>query len=274
MYYIYFPFVTLIACLVYFECREKKYPVWWAAVVLFAPVTTPYYMCKVRRKPDTRQFFVFLSIFTAVCLIELFLYSSYMEKNKYVNLPPVARQIIHLSEQVKLTTAKLDHALAKLDSLSKVDSRIKKIKSTMEFIQSLNLIMEENNAAINNLIVFSAENRTMLKDKTVDWVFDLQDYYNSRSVRLHLDSLQQYLVEFGALLEYTYINLYSIRDHKIEKYLKNYDEYYLRYRRAVDRHNRFNIKRIEFQDEFILTHPALKDYLPGDRQTEALKLWE
>ena len=274
MYYIYFPYVAVIAGLVYFECREKKYPVWWAAMVLFAPITTPYYMFKVRKRPDNRQFLVFLTTFTVVCLIEIFMYSKYMEKNKYNNLPPVARQIIQLSEQVKITTAKLDSSLSKLNSLSKVDSRIKKIKSTMEFIQSLTPIMEENNAAINRLITFSAENRTMFKDKELDWVFLLQDYYNNRNVRLHLNSLKQYLVEFGALLEYTYINLYSIRDHKIEKHLKNYDEYYLRYRRAVDTHNRFNMKRIQFQNKFLVTHPDLKPYLPDDRQTEAFKLWE
>ena len=55
---------------------------------------------------------------------------------------------------------------------------------------------------------------------------------------------------------------------------KNYDEYYLRYRRAVDSHNRFNVKRIDFQNSFLKKHPEIKPYLPGERQTETFRLWE
>ena len=56
--------------------------------------------------------------------------------------------------------------------------------------------------------------------------------------------------------------------------LKNYDEYYLRYRRAVDSHNRLNVNRIVFQNAFLLKYPDIKPYLPGKRQTDTFRVWE
>jgi len=75
-------------------------------------------------------------------------------------------------------------------------------------------------------------------------------------------------------LKYTHVNFYNITEYKTREHLKNYDEYYLRYRRAVDAHNRFNVKRIEFQNSFLKKHPDIKPYLPGERQTETFRLWE
>ena len=66
----------------------------------------------------------------------------------------------------------------------------------------------------------------------------------------------------------------NITEFKDTETLKNYDEYYLRYRRAVDSHNRFNVKRIEFQNQFLIKYPEIKAYLPGERQTETFRLWE
>jgi len=91
---------------------------------------------------------------------------------------------------------------------------------------------------------------------------------------VHYKSLEAYLDNFEALLTYSYTNFYNIKDAKSKGHLKNYDEYYLRYRRAVDAHNRFNVKRIEFQNEFLHKYPSIKPYLPGKRQTETFMLWE
>jgi hypothetical protein len=85
--------------------------------------------------------------------------------------------------------------------------------------------------------------------------------------------LKKYLDSFEALLKYTYINFYKIKDLKIQENLNNYDEYYLKYRRDVDSHNRFNVKRINFQNAFLKKYPEVKPYLPSKRQTEAFKLW-
>lgn len=274
MFYIYFPYVVILAAFIYFECYTKKYPQWWAAMVLCAPVTTPYFIYRIRKQSGMMVIIIFLVTFSAVCFTEWFLYIRYMEKNKYVHLPPAARQIVFLSEQVKNSTLAMDNALVKLEHLSKVEARIHEIKRTMEFIKELRVLISKNQAAVHQLVKFTTDNKNIFKGKKFDWIYHIQKYYNNRNVVQHYKSLEKYLREFEALLQYTYVNFYNIRDHKIEKNLKNYDEFYLRYRGAVDSHNRFNVRRIEFQNRFLKKYPDVREYLPGERQTETFRLWD
>jgi hypothetical protein len=274
VFYVYFPYAAAVAALIFFECHKKNFPAWWAGMVLCAPVTTPYFIYKIRRRAGMMLIIIFVSTFSAVCFTEWFLYVRYMEKNRYAHLSPLARQIIYLSEEVKKSTVQLDSALVKLENLSKVEARINEIKKTLQFIKELRIIMVKNQTAIHQLVKLTLENQSMFKSHEFEWIFNIQRYYNNRNVVQHYNSLKKYLNEFEALLEYTYINFYNIRDHKIEKHLRNYDEYYLRYRGAVDSHNRFNVRRIEFQNDFLKKYPEIKDYLPGERQTETFKLWQ
>ena len=274
MFYIYFLYVAVLASLIFFEAYQRNHPRWWAAMVFFAPVTTPYFIFKSRQQSGIMLIFIFLATFSGACFSEWFLFTRYMDKNRYAHLPPVARQIIHLSERVKTSTLNLDKALIRLENLSKVESRIHEIKKTIDFIKELRVIMAKNQASITRLVKFTADNKAMFQGRELQWVFNIQKFYNNRNVVQHYKSLKKYLEEFEALLEYTYINFYNIRDHKIEKHLRNYDEFYLRYRGAVDSHNRFNVKRINFQNDFLLKYPEVKEYLPGERQTETFKLWE
>jgi len=274
VFYIYFPFAAILASLMLFECHTKNHPRWWALMVFFAPVTTPYFIYKARRKTGMILIIIFLSTFSAACFSEWFLYIRYMEKNKYAHLPPVARQIVYFSNELKMSTIQLDKAIVKLEGLSKVEARIKEIKKTIDFIRDLRKVMLKNQADVHKLIKFTTDNQAMFKGKDFDWVFNIQKFYNNINVVRHYKYLKKYLVEFEALLSYTYVNFYSIRDHKTEKHLKNYDEYYLRYRGAVDSHNRFNVSRIEFQNAFLKKYPEIKPYLPGERQTDTFKLWD
>ncbi len=274
MFYIYFPYVAVLASFILYECYTKNLPRWWAAMVLCAPVTTPYFIYKIRKQSGMIVIIIFLATFSIACFSEWFLYIRYMEKNKYAHLPPAARQIVHLSERVKTSTLVLDAALVKLENLSKVEARINEIKKTIDFIKELRILMVKNQSAIHQLVKYTTDNHTIFKGKNFEWVHNIQKYYDNRTVVLHTKSLQKYLTEFESLLKYTYVNFYNIRDHKIEKHLKNYDEFYLRYRGAVDSHNRFNVSRIDFQNNFLLKYPGIKDYLPGERQTETFKLWD
>lgn len=197
-----------------------------------------------------------------------------MKKNKHLQLPPVTRQMIQLSEELKLSTEKLDNALVKLESLSKVQSRINEIKKTIEFIHQLRSIMIENQEAIKRLVKYTSDYKSFFDRKDLFWVFNIQKFYNDRNVIQHYKSLETYLDSFEDLLKYTHINFYNITEHKSKEQLNNYDEYYMRYRRAVDSHNRFNVKRINFQNSFLEKYPDVKPYLPGERQTETFKLWE
>ncbi len=274
MYYIYFPYVFILSGLMFFECHKNKYPKWWAGVVFLAPITTPYFIFKSRKTEGMILFMIFLATFTAVAASEFYLYSTMKEKNKYAHLPPITRQIIRLSDELKQTTINLDKALVTLEQISKVESRIKELKQTLEFIGTLRIIMAENQASISRLVKFTNDYKTYFAKKDLNWIYQVQLFYTNRNVLIHYKSLKTYLDNFEALLSYTHTNFYTITEAKTKEHLNNYDEYYLRYRRTVDTHNKFNVKRIEFQNDFLLKYPEIKPYLPGKRQTEAFKLWE
>ena len=256
------------------ECRKNALPHWWAAVVLFAPVTAPFFFYRSRKEESMVLIMVFLCLFSIVAGIEFYLYARYMDVNKYADLPPVTRQMIRLSEELRQSTIDLDTALIKLENLSKVESRTREIEKTIDFIGKLRIIMTQNKAAIDKLVIFAKNHKDFFEKKELFWVMDIQQFYKNYNVVQHYKSLQKYLDNFEELLRYTYTNFSYITEHKSAEHLKNYDEYYLRYRRAVDSHNRFNVKRIEFQNKYLLAHPEIKAYLPGERQTETFRLWE
>jgi len=243
-------------------------------VVFLSPVTLPYFIYKSRKAEGMVLFMIFLASFTAVAASEFYLYATMKEKNKYAHLPPITRQVIRLSDDLKQSTVNLDKALVTLELSSKVESRIQEIKQTLEFIKSLRVIMDENQAAIQRLVKFTTDYKVYFSKKDLNWVYQIQLFYTNRNVLLHYKSLKAYLDHFEALLSYAYTNFYSITEAKTREHLNNYDEYYIRYRRAVDTHNKFNVQRIEFQNDFLLKYPDIKAYLPGKRQTEAFKLWE
>lgn len=274
MYYFYFVYVAILGGLMYYECATRNHPKWWVTTVVLAPITAPYFLLKSRKESGIILLMVFMATFTGVTLAEIILYKNYVKDHKYDDLPPVTSQMIRLSEELKKSTFRLDSALIKLENLSKVESRINEIRKTIEFIGVLREIMYENQNAIERLVKHTVNHQQYFEKKDLQWVFDIQDFYHNRNVIRHYQSLEKYLDEFEDLLRYTYENFYFITDHKDTEHLKNYDEYYIRYRRAVDSHNRFNVKRIEFQNEYLKKHPKIKPYLPGERQTETFRLWD
>lgn len=258
----------------FFECSKKKHPRWWAAAVLLAPITTPYFIFKSRKSEGMVLFMIFLATFTGVSAFEFYTYAQMKEKNKYAHLPPITRQVIRLSDDLKQTTLNLDKALVTLEQVSKVESRLKELKDTIDFIGTLRIIMDENQSSIARFVKLTTDYKVYFVKKGLNWVYQIQLFYTNRNVVLHYKSLGAYLDNFEALLTYSYTNFYNIKEAKSKEHLKNYDEYYIRYRRAVDSHNRFNVQRIEFQNEFLRKYPDIKPYLPGKRQTETFKLWE
>jgi hypothetical protein len=273
LYYLYFPYAALVASAVFYESWRHKFPRWWALAVFLAPVTTPFFIFKAKRESGIILIMIFTASFAAVCAGEIFLYSSYVNKHRYSDLPPVTRQMIYLSNELKLSTLRLDKELAKLEGLSKVESRIEDIKTTIEYIHNLRKSIEENQAAIQKLLEYTAKYHNFFSDRELAWVSHIRKFYHNRIVSQHYKSLQKYLDAFEALLTYTYVNFYNITQVKDKKHLENYDAYYLRYRRAVDMHNKFNVRRIEFQNAFLKKYPDVKPYLPGERQTKAFRLW-
>ncbi len=264
----------ILAGLMSYECYTYSKPRWWIPAVFFAPVITPYFIFKSRKESGMILFMVFLTTFSAVVAAESFIYFRYVQENRYAHLPPVTRQMIRLSEELKASTTELDAALVKLENLSKVESRIKEIKTTIEFIGQIRHLMAENQNAIERLVKYTTDYQQYFQRKDLGWVFNVQRFYNNRIVVQHYSSLQTYLQNFEDLLRYTYVNFYKITDLESPEHIRNYDEYYIRYRRAVDAHNRFNVRRIEFQNAFLEQYPDIRPYLPGERQTDTFRLWE
>ena len=274
LYYLYFPYVAVLASLMLYDCHKRSQPWWWAVIVFFAPVTTPYFIFKSHKKSRLIYLMVFLITFSAMAGLEVFLYSKYMDKNRYSKESLVTRKIVQLSEELKTGTLKLDHALTELENLSKVESRIHEIKNTLEFIKQLRVMMIENQEIITQIVTLTFDHESYFLKKNLIWVLNIKDFYQNRNVIQHNRSLEKYLNAFAELLKYTYVNFYNITEYKSNEHLKNYDEYYLRYRRAVDSHNRFNVKRIDYQNQFIKKYPDVSSYLPGERQTETFNLLE
>lgn len=257
-----------------YECYKRRLPRWWPLFVLAAPITTPYFIFKARKSEGVILFMIFLTTFTAVAASEFYLYAQMKEKNKYAHLPPITRQVVRFSETLINTTQRLDKGLVALENMSKVESRINELERTIEFIGELRIIMSQNQAAIKRMVKFTSDYKSYFVKKELNWVYHIQLFYTNRNVMQHYKSLEVYLDDFDALLKYTFEDFYNITKLKSEEHLRNYDEYYIRYRRAVDSHNRLNVKRIEFQNAFLSKYPDIKPYLPGKRQTDTFKLWE
>lgn len=242
-------------------------------MVLLAPVTTPYFIFKSRKESGIIVFLIFLATFSAVGASEFILFKNYLEEDKQSGFSPLTFQIIHLSEDLKQSTLKLDNALGKLENLSKVQSKLQDIRKAIVIIEQLKPIIAENQDAVNRLEKFTKNYHQSFKGRDLEWVIHIHNFYNDRAVIQHYKSLDAYLFSFQELLEYVHENYLNITEVKSQEQLKNYDEYYIRYRRAVDSHNKFNVRRIEFQNSYLKKYPDIRPYLPGERQTDTFRLW-
>jgi hypothetical protein len=137
-----------------YDCYQQKQPRWWALAVLFAPVTTPYFIFKSRKESGVILFMVFIVTFCAVTGGEFFLYSKDMDRHSYTRQMPEIRQMIRLSDHLKTTTMKLDHELSILENLTKIQSRAPEIKSTFEFVEHLKNLLVINQEAIKQAVTY------------------------------------------------------------------------------------------------------------------------
>ena len=157
--------------------------------------------------------------------------------------------------------------------MSKVQSKLQDIRKAIVIIEQLKPMIAENQDAVNRLEKFTKNYHQSFKGRDLEWVIHIHNFYNDRAVIQHYKSLDAYLFSFQELLEYVHENYLNITEVKSQEQLKNYDEYYIRYRRAVDSHNKFNVRRIEFQNSYLKKYPDIRPYLPGERQTDTFRLW-
>ncbi|MCK5541574.1 MAG: hypothetical protein KAI40_02700 [Desulfobacterales bacterium] len=272
MFFLYFPYVFLLSLILFVEFTEKKKSKLWALIVFFAPVTAPYYIFRTKKEEGLTWIMIFLASFSVVVASEVTLYTFKKEKMKYSDQPPVIRQALRIADELQETTEKFDYAIIELEEMSRILSGLEKIDETAEYIGTVRLAGGANKATVSKLINYIGNYRSYYNKKNVQWVFLIEEYYKSDVIRRHLDSFEEYLSAFEDLLLFSYKNFYKISELENPKALRNYDAYYLQYRRAAEKFSKYNLQRTEYQNQFVQEHPKIEAYLPGVRQSDVFSI--
>lgn len=229
---------------------------------------------KLKKGKGTMWAVIFLVILSMGFGGGIFFYLFQKNKNPYDNLPPIIKQMIVLNEDVKKTTIDIYTLSEKLTGISMVTSRITDIGSAIKLIESLRQLVEKNKSAIDRLIGFIEEHADFVYRKNLAWVFAIKKFYMDPHLEENHKSRMNYLASFQTMLRYTHKNFQNIMELQSKQHMKNYDVYYLRWRRAADSHNRVNKKQIAFLTSFLEAHPEVSSFLPGPHQTGPFKLWD
>ncbi len=254
------------------ELVEKEKSKIWALIVFFAPITTPYYIYRVKKEEGITWIMLFLATFSAVIAGEVALYNYKYEKLKYSDKSPVIRQTLKTVDELKKTTKIFDASIIELEEMSRLLSGLDKIGETIDFIGEVRVAGAKNKATVSQIKNYIENYRGYFSQKDIEWVFQIEEYYKNDAVTMHLKSLDSYLNAFENLLLFAYKNFYNIAESEDPKALKNYDAYYLQYRRASEKFSKFNMRRNKYQAQFVQQHPKAKPYLPGVRQTEVFNV--
>ena len=254
------------------EFIERKKSKLWALVIFFAPVTAPYYIFRIKKEEGLTWIMIFLASFSVVVASEITLYTFKKEKLKYIDQPPVIRQVLRIADELQKTTKKFDSVIIELEEMSRIVSGLEKIEATAEYIGTVRLAGNTNKDTVSKLINYIDNYRSYYNKKNVQWVFQVEEYYKSDVIHMHLDSLEEYLGAFEKLLLFSYKNFYKISELENPKALRNYDAYYLQYRRAAEKFSKYNLQRTEYQNQFVQDYPKIEAYLPGVRQTDVFSI--
>ena len=269
----YLGFGILASALVFIECRRRQLSLWWAGLTLVFPLAAPFVFKKTRPQKWIIPAAAIGGCFVLVLGLETFFHVSQTRKSA-VSIPPVIKKIIELNQSVKETTIEIYTISGRLNSLSFVQSRISDIRSTIDTIERIRTLENLNQEAIQRLLEFTSDHRKFLVRQQLGWVLAIRKFYSDRRIKQHHDSLLNYLSAFERLLIYTRDNFDNIMELQSTRHMKNYDAYYMLYRQAADTHNRFNRKRIAFQNQFMEDYPEVKPFLPGPHHLEPFKFWD
>jgi hypothetical protein len=270
---IYLIFVIIISVFSFLECGKHDQPKWWIAVVFLFPPAIAVLFQKTRKGKSNILSIVFIGAFVLVLGVEAYLFSSNKPSPDDI-LPPIIKEVMMLNDDIKTTTIDIYNATGKLDSVSMVQSRITDVKSSLKNIGHLRELIIENEKAVEKLILFIEEHNDFFRRKNMAWINSIRLFYSDRQVLQNQDSRAKYFASFESLLKYTEKNFKFIMDLKSQQHQQSYNIYYMRYRRAADKYNRFNRKFVSFQNEFVESHPEVSPFLPGSHQAGTFKFWD
>ncbi|MFH1152557.1 MAG: hypothetical protein V1793_01975 [Pseudomonadota bacterium] len=269
-YYLYVPYVVILSIWVFMDSRKHGIPRWWSLLVLASPVTVLVYAFMSRPANWKKSL-----IFCLVSMVAMGVGGYALEARSrsgaihISNYSPEATELMELATTLRDVTDKMDRAVDRLEELSRVESKLQNMGETVQLIGEMKvLIIQHRNAEIS-LIRFAGNNQSLLEREGLGWLLSIKTYYENRVVIHHMEVLEEYLEDFEALLNYIIGNFREI-EMRTPKYIQNYDAYYLSYRRAVDRHNAINIRRVQYQDAMLKKYPELKLYLPSIRQVKLI----
>ncbi len=270
---IYVPYVLILAVLIFVFCRKQNQPVWWAGVALVFPPAVPVVIKKA--KPEKLKLMTIAVFLTFVMVLagEAFLFMG-SKGEKEDPVPPIIKEVTRLNKEVERTTIDIYNASGKLHAVSLSQSRIGDLQKAIEIIQSIKELVGQNHSAVAQLIEFIDEHQAYFLKKNLAWVLSIKAFYTDHNVVQQRNSQAQYLAAFEVNLKYTYENFDKIMVDLSKQHMMTYDAYYMRYRRAADSFNRFNRKRIAFQNQFVESHPEVKPFLPGSHHHEPFKFWD
>lgn len=272
MFFIYFACTFITAIFVYIDSEKQQMPRWWSAVVFFAPITMVYYLVKTRGKKSMVSLTAFLLIVILVGIGESFLYSRIKDKIIYSNYSATARDILRVSDTLKYSVRQLNDLTLELEDMNRVDSSTEKINEVLTFMDIMHSQMERTQRNVKKFVLVVNDYRNLLIDENFGWLLKIEEYYNEPVVKKYLKSLASYMDAFSALLRYTSENFEGISERDPMS-LKNYDEYYMNYVRALDSHTLSDISRMQYQHNFLLHTPELEPYLPTILQKKFVNIW-
>ncbi len=271
MYYLYFSYALIISCVVLFYSIKENESKWWGAIVFLSPVTAPFYFLKTRAKRGIPLALITTLIFICVCAGEYYIHFGKSHGVDYSKYPPVARQMIRLSTEMKIATNNLNKDIAQLNQLSRSESSLENMTATIKLIGKMRVEIIKTKAVYDRLSFFLKNYRGFLEEKNFGWLTNIEKYYNNEVMTLYFKKLQNYLDRFEALLQFTFKNFNKIGD-RVPVALDNYDAYYMLYRGAMDDYNRVSNMRVRFQNQFLKEHPELVSFLPKPLRINSLEL--
>ncbi len=273
MYYIYFPYVLILAMTMAGICRKQEKSLWWAVVVFFAPVTTPYFIVKSEKQPPGKWISLFVFTFLLVLGAEGFIWFTEYKQYRFNTLNPVDRTAVRITRVIEANVAEMNEIMRVLDVRNTVASGKREIVTSKASIKRAKILIRQSHKATKQFIIFVTDYGPYFQKTRQEWVLQLRNFYKNKHMIKYYATTQQYLDEFERLLNYVQAHFEQIRSRKSQE-MQNYDQYFIRYRHGLNIYQKYSDERMKVQTALIKKYPELKKYLPGRAQTKAVSILE
>ncbi len=271
MYYIYYPYVLIVSMAMAAICHKQKNPLWWSAAVFFAPVTTPYFIVQFQKRGVGKWIVFFFISFLLVVGIEGCIWFQNYKQNQFARLNPVDRTAILITRDIESNISEMNAIMESLDIKDRVATGKKDIINSRDSIKRARILMEQGHKLTKQFVIFVTDHAPYFQQTHQNWALELKKFYQSSHMIKYYSTTTQYLNEFKHLLDYVETHFEKIKNHHSQA-IKNYDQYFIRYRQGLDRYKKYADGRMKSQTVLIKKYPELKKYLPAKVRVTAVKM--